>query len=258
MPGHYQQAIGRRVPASRTIPSLPLGVGMARGESALSVRVCMGGGRGEAAPTRTMTRRRTSPRDKAGVTSPGPLVPSEAVLKPPHPLDCRPGGGRTENWKTFAAASRPNLTATAGNRTITPLPRPDQRSPPRGMTLMAHQPGLASDNPFLAYVTRLREHDELALQELIDRYAPVIRLEARMRLRSPHLRAVLDSMDICQSVLKSFFLRAAAGQFSIDRPEDLRRLLVQMACNKSLEAARREYAQRRDVRRSLPPGAEAP
>ena len=30
-----------------------------------------------------------------------------------------------------------------------------------------------------------------------------------------HLRAVLDSMDICQSVLKSFFLRAAAGQFDI-------------------------------------------
>jgi RNA polymerase sigma factor (sigma-70 family) len=125
------------------------------------------------------------------------------------------------------------------------------------MTPMAHQPGLASDNPFLAYVTRLREHDELALQELIDRYAPVIRLEARMRLRSPHLRAVLDSMDICQSVLKSFFLRAAAGQFSIDRPEDLRRLLVQMACNKSLEAARREYAQRRDVRRSVTLGDEA-
>jgi RNA polymerase sigma factor (sigma-70 family) len=122
---------------------------------------------------------------------------------------------------------------------------------------MAQQQGLASDNPFLAYVTRLRTGDELALQELINRYAPVIRLEARMRLRSPHLRAVLDSMDICQSVLKSFFLRAAAGQFTIDRPEDLRRLLVQMACNKSLEAARREYAQRRDVRRSVTLGDEA-
>jgi RNA polymerase sigma-70 factor (ECF subfamily) len=64
-------------------------------------------------------------------------------------------------------------------------------------------------------------------------------------------------MDICQSVLKSFFLRAAAGQFDIDRPEDLRKLLVQMACNKSLEAARREYAQRRDARRSVKLGDEA-
>ncbi len=113
------------------------------------------------------------------------------------------------------------------------------------------------ENPFLSYVNRLRTGDEAALEELVARYAPVIRLEARMRLRSPHLRAVLDSMDICQSVLKSFFLRAAAGQFDIDRPEDLGRLLVQMACNKSLEAARREYAQKRDVRKSVKLGEEA-
>src|SRR4051812_987781 len=114
-----------------------------------------------------------------------------------------------------------------------------------------------AENPFVAYVSRLRAGDQRALEELVARYAPVIKLEARMRLRSPHLRAVLDSMDICQSVLKSFFLRAAAGQFSIDRPEDLRKLLVQMACNKSLEAARREYAQKRDARRSVGLGDEA-
>ena len=114
-----------------------------------------------------------------------------------------------------------------------------------------------SQNPFVAYVARLRAGDQRALEELVAKYAPVIKLEARMRLRNPHLRAVLDSMDICQSVLKSFFLRAAAGQFDIDRPEDLRKLLVQMACNKSLEAARREYAQRRDARRSVKLGDEA-
>ena len=96
-----------------------------------------------------------------------------------------------------------------------------------------------ADNPFVAYVSRIRDGDQSALEELVQCYTPVIRLEARMRLRSAHLRAVLDSMDICQSVLKSFFLRAAAGQFDIDRPEDLRRLLVKMACNKSLEAAPR-------------------
>jgi RNA polymerase sigma-70 factor (ECF subfamily) len=114
-----------------------------------------------------------------------------------------------------------------------------------------------TDNPFISYVTRLRAGDEPALEELVERYAPVIRLEARMRLRSAHLRAVLDSMDICQSVLKSFFLRAAAGQFDIDRPEDLRKLLVKMACNKSHEAARREYADKRDARRSVSLGEEA-
>ena len=115
----------------------------------------------------------------------------------------------------------------------------------------------SSDNPFFDYVARLRSGDENSLEELVARYAPVIRLEARMRLRSPHLRTVLDSMDICQSVLKSFFRRAAAGQFNIDRPEDLRRLLVQMACNKSLEHVRREHAQCRDSRRSVTLGDEA-
>jgi RNA polymerase sigma factor (sigma-70 family) len=108
----------------------------------------------------------------------------------------------------------------------------------------------SGENPFIGYITRLRAGDASALEELVARYEPVIRLEARMRLRAPHLRAVLDSMDICQSVLKSFFTRAAAGQFSIDRPEDLNRLLVQMACNKSKEAARKEQAQKRDGRRT--------
>jgi RNA polymerase sigma-70 factor (ECF subfamily) len=122
---------------------------------------------------------------------------------------------------------------------------------------MSHESEDLANNPFVAYVSRLRAGDQAALEELVERYAPVIRLEARMRLRSAHLRAVLDSMDICQSVLKSFFLRAAAGQFDIDRPEDLRRLLVKMACNKSLEAARKEYADKRDARRSVSLGEEA-
>lgn len=112
-------------------------------------------------------------------------------------------------------------------------------------------------NPFAEYVARLRGGDGSALEELVERYAPVIRLEARMRLRSPHLRAALDSMDICQSVLQSFFSRAAAGQFDIDRPEDLRRLLVKMACNKSRQAARHAFADRRDARRTAALGDAA-
>jgi hypothetical protein len=32
--------------------------------------------------------------------------------------------------------------------------------------------------------------------------------------------------DICQSVMASFFVRAAAGQFNLERPDELIRLLV--------------------------------
>jgi RNA polymerase sigma factor (sigma-70 family) len=57
-------------------------------------------------------------------------------------------------------------------------------------------------------------------------------------------------MDICQSVLASFFVRAAAGQYDLERPEQLVRLLTTMARNKLASEARRQYRQRRDVRRS--------
>jgi RNA polymerase sigma-70 factor (ECF subfamily) len=56
-------------------------------------------------------------------------------------------------------------------------------------------------------------------------------------------------MDICQSVLKSFFVRAAAGQFDLETPEHLLKLLSAMARNKLTTQARREHAQRRDRRR---------
>ena len=70
-----------------------------------------------------------------------------------------------------------------------------------------------------------------------------------MRLLDPRLRRVLDSGDVCQSVLASFFVRAAAGQYELENAHDLLKLLVSMARKKSAEAARRQYQQRRDVRR---------
>src|SRR5262249_10966176 len=65
-----------------------------------------------------------------------------------------------------------------------------------------------------------------------------------------------DSMDICQSVLKSFFFRTAAGQYDLDTPEQLQRLLVTMAKNKLASAARSQHCQRRDQRRVAADGAE--
>jgi DNA-directed RNA polymerase specialized sigma24 family protein len=58
-------------------------------------------------------------------------------------------------------------------------------------------------------------------------------------------------MDICQSVLASFFVRAASGQFEFRSPEDLVKLLVTMARNKLASQARKERAGRRDNRRVL-------
>jgi RNA polymerase sigma-70 factor (ECF subfamily) len=104
---------------------------------------------------------------------------------------------------------------------------------------------------YLEFIRRIRQGDEQAAEELVRRYEAEIRLEVRgwLRLRNPALRRVFDSMDICQSVLASFFARAAVGDFDLDEPTQLIRLLVGMARKKVAEQARHHQRQRRDVRR---------
>src|SRR4051812_20863394 len=110
---------------------------------------------------------------------------------------------------------------------------------------------MADESTFAEFLRRIRAGDEQAAAELVRRYEPAIRLEVRMRLGDPRLRRVLDSMDLCQSVLASFFVRAAAGQFDLGRPEELIRLLVTIARNKVAYQARRQRARRRDYRRDV-------
>jgi RNA polymerase sigma-70 factor (ECF subfamily) len=107
------------------------------------------------------------------------------------------------------------------------------------------------------FIRRVRAGDERAAEELVRRYEAEIRLEVRgwLRLRNPALRRVFDSMDICQSVMASFFARAAVGDFDLEEPPQLIRLLVGMARKKVAEQARHHQRQRRDVRRV---GNEAP
>jgi RNA polymerase sigma-70 factor (ECF subfamily) len=103
---------------------------------------------------------------------------------------------------------------------------------------------------FRDLIRRIRAGDQDAAGELVRRYEPTIRRAVRFRLSDARLGRVLESMDICQSVLASFFVRAAAGQYEIDQPEQLLRLLVTMARNKLASQARKEQAERRDNRRA--------
>jgi RNA polymerase sigma-70 factor (ECF subfamily) len=105
------------------------------------------------------------------------------------------------------------------------------------------------ENPFLELIRRVRRGDADAAAELVRQYEPEIRRAVRIRLHDQHLSRILDSLDICQSVLANFFARASAGQFDLDNPEGLLKLLVTMARNKLRDQARREQAGRRDHRR---------
>src|SRR5215212_4799414 len=92
----------------------------------------------------------------------------------------------------------------------------------------------------------IRAWEPDAAAELFRSYEPAIRRAVRVRLADARLGNLLDSMDICQSVLKSFFVRAAAGQYDLETPEQLLKLLASMARNKLTTQARGEHAQRRD------------
>jgi RNA polymerase sigma-70 factor (ECF subfamily) len=109
---------------------------------------------------------------------------------------------------------------------------------------------------FADFMRRIRAGDEEAAVEMVRRYEPLIRREIRLSLEDRRLCRLFDSMDVCQSVLKSFFVRTAAGQYDLDTPEQLQRLLVTMARNKLASAARDQRRQRRDQRRLAAGGAE--
>jgi RNA polymerase sigma factor (sigma-70 family) len=114
------------------------------------------------------------------------------------------------------------------------------------------------DSEYLEFIKRVRGGDERAAEELVRRYEPEIRLEVRtwLRMRDARLRRVFDSMDICQSVLASFFVRAAIGEYDLDEPRQLVYLLIGMARNKLADRVKHHQRQRRDVRRieGLEPG----
>jgi RNA polymerase sigma-70 factor (ECF subfamily) len=89
---------------------------------------------------------------------------------------------------------------------------------------------------------RVRAGDAQAAAELVRQFEPEVRRHVRLRLSNPRyarLQRVLDSVDISQSVLGNFFVRAALGQFDLQTPGDLIRLLVTMAQNKLVDQARK-------------------
>src|SRR5450755_2627139 len=111
---------------------------------------------------------------------------------------------------------------------------------------------MADENLFQRLIGRVRAGDAGAVAELVQVYEPAIRRAARVRLVDPRLRRSFDSMDICQSVFASFFVRAALGEYDLEKPDDLLKLLVSMSRKKLVDHARAEGAARRDFRRNKP------
>ena len=107
------------------------------------------------------------------------------------------------------------------------------------------------DPSFDELIRRVRGGDEQAAARLVRDFEPVIRRVLRARLRNAGGRREFDSMDICQSVLGTFFVRVAAGQYDLKEPDDLIKLLLTMTRNKVAEKMRRQHRLRRDSRRTV-------
>jgi RNA polymerase sigma factor (sigma-70 family) len=116
---------------------------------------------------------------------------------------------------------------------------------------------MSDEAGFRNLIRRVRAGDEAAAAELLRQYEPEIKRLVRVRLTDPRIRRALDSMDVCQSVLANFFVRAAAGQFDLDEPGQLLKLLMRMTQNKVRDHVRRLKAECRDVRRCECGGPEA-
>jgi RNA polymerase sigma-70 factor (ECF subfamily) len=119
------------------------------------------------------------------------------------------------------------------------------------------------DPTFRELMGRVRAGDQQAAAELVHSYGPEIRRYIRVRLSSPKLRLLLDSIDVFQSVLAVFFANVWEGRHELDDPKHLVKLLRMMARHKIVDYARKPDQRRCErvghaVLEELPARDEAP
>jgi DNA-directed RNA polymerase specialized sigma24 family protein len=100
---------------------------------------------------------------------------------------------------------------------------------------------------FAELLARVRTGDADAETELVDRYGDAVRRVARYRIRRSRLTHRLDSVDILQSVMKSFMIRYARtdNPWRIDTPEQLVNLLLDMTGKSVIDKKRGEMTAKR-------------
>ena len=104
---------------------------------------------------------------------------------------------------------------------------------------------MSEELSFRQLIQQVRQGDAQAAADLIHRYENDLRIIARVRLRSTGMQRTLESMDICQSVLGNFFVRVTSGEFDLQTPEDVIKLLSRMIRNKVTDKYRLAHAEKR-------------
>jgi RNA polymerase sigma-70 factor (ECF subfamily) len=100
-------------------------------------------------------------------------------------------------------------------------------------------------------LSRIRNGDEGAARELLERYESKVRLVVRRQL--PRLlRSRFDSLDFLQSVWGSFFHKIRTGPNDLEEEQNLVTFLAWAARNKVIDEYRRAATQRHDIKREQP------
>jgi RNA polymerase sigma-70 factor (ECF subfamily) len=91
-----------------------------------------------------------------------------------------------------------------------------------------------------------RGGDQAAAQQLFDRYVNRLLGVAKRRI-SQRLSGRIDAEDVVQSVFRTFFVRARDGQFSVEDPDDVCKLLARITVHKVLRQVEHHTAAKRDA-----------
>jgi RNA polymerase sigma factor (sigma-70 family) len=112
--------------------------------------------------------------------------------------------------------------------------------------------GMAEEWSVAQLVARIEAGDQEAAAELVERYGRHVERIVRLGLTDARLRQRVDSLDICQSIFRDFFLAVALGDCRIDSPKRLLQILGKIAENRVVDQARRHKAAKRDIRKTEP------
>lgn len=104
---------------------------------------------------------------------------------------------------------------------------------------------MTEDDTFVALLARIQAGDTAAEEILFLKYDGPIRRAARMRFMHSRMQRLMDSEDIRQSVMRSFFQRMRGGALDVATPGHLVALLMDMTRNKVADQVRRLTAAKR-------------
>jgi RNA polymerase sigma-70 factor, ECF subfamily len=134
------------------------------------------------------------------------------------------------------------IVADGGRRSRSSLLSDRAPGPGGGARAMTDQ--IPSDHSLLR---RFRRGQDDAPTQLYLRYAARLRALATAQT-APGLAARVDPEDIVQSVFRTFFRRAAEGQYDVPEGEEIWKLLLVIALHKIRAVGAFHRAARRDVR----------